>query len=299
MPKRSCPKMKSTKTKNRSIIMYLLLTAGTFFMAVGINVIYEPLSMVTGGFSGVGILVKKSTQTGQWSGIPVGMTTLLLNIPLFIWGYCQKGKEFVKKTIYAATCFSFFLLIVPTFDIVKQDYLMAALVGGILNGTGIGLVFSQGASTGGSDLLSVLTAKVLPGFSTSERLILIDTLIVAAGVFVFGLEIGLYAVAAVFVTGKVSDAILDGLKFAKIAYIISDHPEKIAEHIFQELGRGITGLEGQGMYSGKHKIVLMCVVSKKEAVFLKDIVKSADKEAFLILSEAKEVLGEGFWREMQ
>ncbi len=291
--------MKSTKTKNRSIIMYLLLTAGTFFMAVGINVIYEPLSMVTGGFSGVGILVKKTTQTGQWSGIPVGMTTLLLNIPLFIWGYCQKGKEFVKKTIYAATCFSFFLLIVPTFDIVKQDYLMAALVGGILNGTGIGLVFSQGASTGGSDLLSVLTAKVLPGFSASERLILIDTLIVAAGVFVFGLEIGLYAVAAVFVTGKVSDAILDGLKFAKIAYIISDHPEKIAEHIFQELGRGITGLEGQGMYSGKHKIVLMCVVSKKEAVSLKDIVKSADKEAFLILSEAKEVLGEGFWREMQ
>lgn len=291
--------MKSTKTKNRSIIMYLLLTAGTFFMAVGINVIYEPLSMVTGGFSGVGILVKKSTQTGQWSGIPVGITTLLLNIPLFIWGYCQKGKEFVKKTIYAATCFSFFLLIVPTFDIVKQDYLMAALVGGILNGTGIGLVFSQGASTGGSDLLSVLTAKVLPGFSASERLILIDTLIVAAGVFVFGLEIGLYAVAAVFVTGKVSDAILDGLKFAKIAYIISDHPEKIAEHIFQELGRGITGLEGQGMYSGKHKIVLMCVVSKKEAVSLKDIVKSADKEAFLILSEAKEVLGEGFWREMQ
>lgn len=291
--------MKSTKTKNRSIIMYLLLTAGTFFMAVGINVIYEPLSMVTGGFSGVGILVKKLTQTGQWSGIPVGMTTLLLNIPLFIWGYCQKGKEFVKKTIYAATCFSFFLLIVPTFDIVKQDYLMAALVGGILNGTGIGLVFSQGASTGGSDLLSVLTAKVLPGFSASERLILIDTLIVAAGVFVFGLEIGLYAVAAVFVTGKVSDAILDGLKFAKIAYIISDHPEKIAEHIFQELGRGITGLEGQGMYSGKHKIVLMCVVSKKEAVSLKDIVKSADKEAFLILSEAKEVLGEGFWREMQ
>ena len=205
----------------------------------------------------------------------------------------------MKKTIYAATCFSFFLLIVPTFDIVKQDYLMAALVGGILNGAGIGLVFSQGASTGGSDLLSVLTAKVLPGLSTSERLILIDTLIVAAGVFVFGLEIGLYAVAAVFVTGKVSDAILDGLKFAKIAYIISDHPEEIAEHIFQELGRGITGLEGQGMYSGKHKIVLMCVVSKKEAVSLKDIVKSADKEAFLILSEAKEVLGEGFWREMQ
>lgn len=290
--------MKNT-TNNKWWMTYLLLTAGTFFMAVGINVIYEPLSMVTGGFSGIGILVKKLTKTARWSGIPVGMTTLLLNIPLFIRGYCQKGKAFVKKTVYAASCFSFFLLIVPTFDIAKQDYLMAALVGGLLNGTGIGLVFSQGASTGGSDLLSVLTAKILPGLSASERLILIDTLIVAAGVFIFGLEIGLYAVVAVFVTGKVSDAILDGLKFAKIAYIISDHPEEISEHILRELGRGLTGLEGQGMYSEKHKMVLMCVVSKKEAVLLKDIVKSADKEAFLILSEAKEVLGEGFWREMQ
>lgn len=290
--------MKNT-INNKWWMTYLLLTAGTFFMAVGINVIYEPLSMVTGGFSGIGILVKKLTQTARWSGIPVGMTTLLLNIPLFIWGYSQKGKAFVKKTVYAASCFSFFLLIIPTFDIVKQDYLMAALVGGLLNGTGIGLVFSQGASTGGSDLLSVLTAKILPELSASERLILIDTLIVAAGVFIFGLEIGLYAVVAVFVTGKVSDAILDGLKFAKIAYIISDHPEEISEHILRELGRGLTGLEGQGMYSEKHKMVLMCVVSKKEAVLLKDIVKNADNEAFLILSEAKEVLGEGFWREMQ
>ena len=290
--------MKNT-TNNKWWMTYLLLTAGTFFMAVGINVIYEPLSMVTGGFSGIGILVKKLTQTARWSGIPVGMTPLLLNIPLFIWGYSQKGKVFVKKTVYAASCFSFFLLIIPTFDIVKQDYLMAALVGGLLNGTGIGLVFSQGASTGGSDLLSVLTAKILPGLSASERLILIDTLIVAAGVFIFGLEIGLYAVVAVFVTGKVSNAILDGLKFAKIAYIISDHPEEISEHILRELGRGLTGLEGQGMYSEKHKMVLMCVVSKKEAVLLKDIVKNADNEAFLILSEAKEVLGEGFWREMQ
>lgn len=290
--------MKNT-TNNKWWMTYLLLTAGTFFMAVGINVIYEPLSMVTGGFSGIGILVKKLTQTARWSGIPVGMTTLLLNIPLFIWGYSQKGKVFVKKTVYAASCFSFFLLIIPTFDIVKQDYLMAALVGGLLNGTGIGLVFSQGASTGGSDLLSVLTAKILLGLSASERLILIDTLIVAAGVFIFGLEIGLYAVVAVFVTGKVSNAILDGLKFAKIAYIISDHPEEISEHILRELGRGLTGLEGQGMYSEKHKMVLMCVVSKKEAVLLKDIVKNADNEAFLILSEAKEVLGEGFWREMQ
>ncbi len=227
------------------------------------------------------------------------MTTLLLNIPLFIWGTARREKVFVKKTVYAASCFSFFLLIIPTFDIVKQDYLMAALVGGLLNGTGIGLVFSQGASTGGSDLLSVLTAKILPGLSASERLILIDTLIVAAGVFIFGLEIGLYAVVAVFLPGKVSNAILDGLKFAKIAYIISDHPEEISEHILRELGRGLTGLKGRECIPKNTKWFLCALCLKKEAVLLKDIVKNADNEAFLILSEAKEVLGEGFWREMQ
>lgn len=226
------------------------------------------------------------------------MTTLLLNTHCLS-GVLPEGKSLCEKDGLCCELFLVFSADCSDVDIVKQDYLMAALVGGLLNGTGIGLVFSQGASTGGSDLLSVLTAKILPGLSASERLILIDTLIVAAGVFIFGLEIGLYAVVAVFVTGKVSDAILDGLKFAKIAYIISDHPEEISEHILRELGRGLTGLEGQGMYSEKHKMVLMCVVSKKEAVLLKDIVKNADNEAFLILSEAKEVLGEGFWREMQ
>lgn len=255
--------MKNT-TNNKWWMTYLLLTAGTFFMAVGINVIYEPLSMVTGGFSGIGILVKKLTQTARWSGIPVGMTTLLLNIPLFIWGYSQKGKVFVKKTVYAASCFSFFLLIIPTFDIVKQDYLMAALVGGLLNGTGIGLVFSQGASTGGSDLLSVLTAKILPGLSASERLILIDTLIVAAGVFIFGLEIGLYAVVAVFVTGKVSNAILDGLKFAKIAYIISDTPKKSQSIFFGNLGEGLPAWKGRECIPKNTKWFLCALCLKKK-----------------------------------
>lgn len=154
--------MKIKNNKKNLWKTYLLLTAGTFFMAVGINVIYEPLSMVTGGFSGIGILVKKMTQTENSPGISVGFTTLVLNIPLFIWGYYQKGRPFIRKTIYAAICFSFFLMVVPTYDIVKQDYLMATLVGGTLNGAGIGLVFSQGASTGGSDLLSTLTGSFLP-----------------------------------------------------------------------------------------------------------------------------------------
>lgn len=277
-----------TRIKDSEFGAYLLVTAGTFIMATGINIIYEPLSMVTGGFSGIGIILKKIVS------IPVGVTTLALNIPLFALAKKQKGSHFFKKSLYAAVCFSVALLLIPSYEITHEDYLMAALLGGALNGLGLGLVFSQGTSTGGSDLLCSLLRRWFPGFSVSELLIIIDGIIVVAGMGFFGIQTGLYSIVAVFITGKVSDALVDGLKFAKMAYIISDSPMVISEAIMRQLERGVTGLNGTGMYSGNEKKILMCVVSKKEVVKLMEIVKNADKNAFVIVSEAKEVLGEGF-----
>ena len=135
---------------------------------------------------------------------------------------------------------------------------------------------------------------LVPGVSISELLIVVDGIIVVAGMGFFGMQTALYSIVAVFITGKVSDALLDGLKFAKMAYIISDSPLVISSAIMNELNRGVTGLKGTGMYSGNNKNVLMCVVSKKEVVKLMEIVKNADKNAFIIVTEAKEVLGEGF-----
>lgn len=282
------------KIRNSKFVSYLLVTAGTFFMAAGINIIYEPLSMVTGGFSGIGIIVKKVFEgMGRYS-VPVGATTFVLNVPLFIFALKIKGGRFIKRTLYAAISFSVALLIVPSFEMQNRDYLMAAIFGGVLNGVGLGLIFSQNTSTGGSDLLSILVKQWFPGFSVSELLIIIDGIIVLAGMGVFGMETGLYSVVAVFITGKVSDALLDGLKFAKMAYIISDNPTAISENILSKLDRGVTGLSGRGMYSGKDKNVLMCVVSKKEVVRLIEIVENADENAFVIMTDAKEVLGEGF-----
>lgn len=277
-----------TRIKDSEFWSYLLVTAGTFFMATGINIIYEPLSMVTGGFSGIGIIIKKILS------VPVGVTTLVLNIPLFVMAKKQKGSQFVKKSLYAAICFSFALLIIPSYEITHEDFLMAAVLGGALNGVGLGLVFSQGTSTGGSDLLCSLLRRWFPGFSISELLIIVDGVIVVAGMWFFGMQTGLYSIVAVFITGKVSDALVDGLKFAKMAYIISGSPLVISEAIMRELERGVTGLNGTGMYSGNNKKVLMCVVSKKEVVKLMEIVKNADKNAFVIVLDAKEVLGEGF-----
>lgn len=283
-----------TKIRDSEFVSYLLMTAGTFFMAAATNIIYEPLSMVTGGFSGIGIILKKVLENTAGISCPVGLTNIVLNIPLFLVAMKQKGAQFIRKALYATFCFSVALLIVPTFEIKNEDYLMAAVFGGVLNGTGIGLVFSQKASTGGSDLLSTLLKPFFPGLSISELLIFIDGIIVLAGMGIFGIHTGLYSIVAVFVMGKVSDALLDGLKFAKMAYIISDSPLVISERIMKKLDRGVTGLNGKGMYSGQDKNVLVCVVSKKEVVKLIDIVKEADEKAFVIVSDAKEVLGEGF-----
>lgn len=285
--------MKSRRMGNEWM-SYLLITAGTFFMATGINIIYEPLSMVTGGFSGIGIIIKKLLEGSGKISIPIGATNLVLNIPLFILAFKIKGGPFLKRTLYASVCFSTALLIVPSFELAHRDYLMAAVWGGTLNGVGLGLVFSQNTSTGGSDLLGTLLNQWYPGMSISELLILIDGIIVLGGMFVFGMETGLYSIVAVFITGKVSDALVDGLKFAKMAYIISDVPDEISREILRRMMRGVTGLEGKGMYSGKGKNVLMCVVSKKEVVRLIEIVKSADKDAFVIITDVKEVFGEGF-----
>ncbi len=283
-----------TKRLNNEWISYLLVTAGTFFMAAGINIIYEPLSMVTGGFSGIGIIVKKVMEHSGNISVPVGVTNMLLNIPLFIAAVKIKGGRFLKRTLYASVCFSVALLIVPSYEAPDQDYLMAAVLGGALNGVGLGLIFSQNTSTGGSDLLGTLLNRWFTGFSISELLIVIDGLIVLGGMFVFGIQTGLYSIVAVFITGKVSDALVDGLKFAKMAYIISDYPLEISGEVMRRMERGVTGLDGRGMYSGNEKNILMCVVSKKEVVRLTEIVKNADPDAFVIITDVKEVLGEGF-----
>ncbi len=274
---------------------YLLITVGTFFMAVATRIIFEPLAMITGGFSGIGIMLKAITEKAFGWWIPVGVVTFLLNVPLFILAVKWKGRGFMAKTLYAATIFSVLLTAIPTFAIVEEDYLMAAVLGGALQGIGIGMVFSQSASTGGSDLLSTLLGKKITRLTTSEWLIFVDGVIVLLGMGLFGIHNGLYAVVAVFIMGKVSDAIVDGLKYAKMVYIIAEKPADISHEIMVNMKRGVTAIEGKGMYSGSQKEVLMCVVTKKEMIRLLAIVKSADRNAFVVVIDAKEVLGEGFF----
>ena len=257
-------------------------------MATGTNLVYEPMSMVTGGFAGIGIILQ------EFFSLPLWLVTAVLNIPLFLVAARKFGMVFVGKTLYAAVCFSLALAVVPQLPVTNEDYLMAALLGGALNGAGLGLVFGRGASTGGSDLLSTLLHLLFPATSTAGILAFVDGAIVAVGMLVFGIRIGLYSIVAVFVTSRLMDRILEGLKFAKLLYIISDSPDSISSAVMKRFQRGVTALEGRGMYSGSRKNVLMCAVSRKETPAVIRLVKEMDGNAFVIISDVREIMGEGF-----
>ena len=283
------------KHKKKAIIkQYILIIIGTLLMAVSVNTVYEPLQMVTGGITGFAIVLKKLTGFWLEGGLPIWLTNILLNIPLFITAFIVMGKNRIKHTLFATVSFTIALYLVPSYDLVYQDYLLASVFGGIIGGVGIGLVFVSMASTGGTDLVAMLIHKYKPYYSIPQILIVVDCIIVLAGVISFGITKALYAVIAVYITSKVSDGILEGLKFAKMAYVISDSYEEIAKHVMDSLDRGVTGISATGMYSNKDKKMLFCVVSKKEIIELTRIVSEIDPKAFIIVCDAREVMGEGF-----
>lgn len=279
------------KTK---IIHYILNITGTLLMAVSVNTVYEPLHMVTGGITGLAIVIKELTGFLIEGGIPIWLTNILLNVPLFLIAFKVMGVKRLKNTLFATISFTVALYLVPDINLVSQDYLLASVVGGVIGGAGLGLVFVTMGSTGGTDLIAILINKYKPYYSIPQILTVIDSIIVLAGAVSFGINKALYAVIAVYITSKVSDSLMEGLKFAKMAYVISDSYEEIANQVMNKLDRGITGISATGMYSNKEKKMLFCVVSKKEIVELTSIVSEIDPKAFIIVSDAREVMGEGF-----
>ena len=259
---------------------------------------YDPVSMVTGGFTGLAIIIKDVTGYLIPGGIPLWLTNLVLNVPLFLAALKIKGKRFIWRTIVGTLLLSLWLYILPLVDLTDGDYVLAAIFGGCIGGVGMGLVLLAKSTTGGTEMVATLIQHYYKHYSVVQIIQFLDGAVVVAGLFVFGVHAVLYAIVAIFVTSKVSDALMEGLKFSKAAFIITDHYEQVAKRIMTELERGVTGLRAKGMYSGAEKCMLYCVVSKKEIVQVKEIVREVDPDAFVIVSDAREVLGEGFQEQM-
>ncbi len=267
---------------------YILILIGASIMGFAIKNIYDPIGLVTGGASGVAIILKKQF------GVPLWLTNTAINIPLFAAATKLKGWSFIKRTLLATVTLSVSLYVIPEMPFLMDDLFLTALFGGLITGAGAGIVFACQATTGGTDMLAAIIRRWLPHYTLVQILQVLDAAIVLIGAGIFGVTYALYALIAIYAVFKVSDGIIEGMKYSKVAYIISDKSEEIAAAILKELERGVTALDARGMYSGNRKNVLFCVVSRKEIAQLKELVVGHDAQAFVIVSDAREVLGEGF-----
>lgn len=222
------------------------------------------------------------------------MTNLVLNIPVFLIAIRLKGWKYIVKTLFGTLMLSFWLGALPVIPLAEGDMLLTALYGGVVMGVGIGLVFLSQATTGGTDLIAAIIQHFWRHYSIADIMQIIDAVIVLAGAYLFGIQMALYAVISIYLVSKVSDGIIEGLKFSKAAFIITQKPDELSQILMNELSRGVTGLSAKGMYSGEEKNMLFCVVSRKEIVQLKELTLTLDPDAFVIVTDVREVLGEGF-----
>ena len=280
--------------KQERLLPYLYIILGTAVLALSIQCFFEPIGLVTGGFTGLAIVIKSLTNGVIKDGVPIWLSNILLNTPVFIIAYIIKGRKFVGRTVFGAIMLSVWLYIIPTMDMSQGDFLLAAIFGAVFSGAGIGLVLRGHATTGGTDMVAALIQMKFKHYSIAQIMQILDGIVVLAGLYVFGIRRGMYAIVAIFVATKVTDIVLEGFRYSKAAYIITNKHEEIAKRIMEDIDRGVTGIHAMGMYTGDEKCVLYCVVSMREIIEVEELVREIDPNAFVIVSDVREVLGEGF-----
>lgn len=262
---------------------------GAFIMAVAVSLFLLPNELSSGGFSGI------ATIGYYLLKIPMGTTILILNIPLFIFATFKIGKKFLVKSIIGTVTLSIFIDILDKFTPLTNDKILACIYGGVLTGLGTAIILKAHASTGGSDVLSLIIREYNSKYEAGRLITIIDFAIVILNViFLKKIEIGLYSAIVIYLMGKVIDIIFEGIYFTKLIFIISDKNEEISALISKKVKRGVTGIYGKGMYTNKEKLVLMCAVGRNDISEVKQIVKKIDSKAFLIVTNSREVLGVGF-----
>lgn len=270
----------------------LFFIGGSLIYAVSINEFTAPNHIAPGGVTGI------STMVNYVAGWPIGMLSLLLNVPIFIWAIIEIGYKLVGKTMIATVFVSVAIdLVGKVIPAYKGDQMLAALFGGILEGIGLSLVFMRGGTTGGSDLVARLLGRRLRNLSMGKLMLGVDLTVVLCSAFVYqSIESALYAIITIFVSTRLIDAILYGTDIGtgKLLFIMSVKNNEIAQDILTDMDRGVTVLKSRGAYSGREGEVLLCALRRYEVVKVKDIVRSHDKNAFMIIGDAGEISGEGF-----
>ena len=265
------------------------IVLGSFMYACGISLFLDPNNLAPGGLIGIAVILNRLL------GLETGTLFFVLNIPVVCLGLWKFGPRFIGSTFFAIAINSVFTNDMAGFGVVTTDPFLASLAGSILVGAGIAFVFRSGATTGGIDIIIKIIRMKYKHLKTGHLFLSIDIVIVVISGFVFqDFNIVMYALIAVVVSGRVIDYVLYGGDEAKLIYVISDHADQIADRILKEMSVGATFLKGQGAFTGNDKKVILCAVRKNQSPKLEEIVKSEDKKAFLIISSAHEIYGEGY-----
>ena len=274
------------------IIEILGIAIGAILMSIGISQFLLPNKLSTGGFSGLATI---AFYLFKW---PMGRTILLLNIPCFIFAFIRIGKEFVIKSIIGTAMLSFFIDFFGRYSEWTNDRVLACIYGGVLIGIGTAIILRSNGSTGGSDLVSVVIKSFNTKLSTSNIIVIFDVIVITLNMIAFKeLEIGLYSALAIFIMGKMIDIVFEGIGFSKMIFIISDKYEEISERIGEKIRRGTTGIYSKGMYTNKEKTMVMCIVSRGEVIEVRNIANEVDKSSFIVITNVREVFGNGFKRQ--
>jgi uncharacterized membrane-anchored protein YitT (DUF2179 family) len=280
---------KTKKSMKELLKTYVVITAAAFTYAVGVSLLIDPNNMAPGGVTGIAILLNRLTpvSTGTW--------IFLLNIPILIFAIYRFGLGLTVSTIYATFLISIFTNILSGYDALTHDTLLAALAGGVLSAASIGTIFRVGATTGGMDIIVKAVRLKMPHLKTGKIYLIADGAVVAlSGLLFRNIDAALYAAISVICASVTLDVVLYGRDEAKLLYIISSRPEQIAERILADLEIGLTYINGRGAYSGKDKKVILCAMKKTVSPHVETIVKEEDPDAFMIITSATEIFGEGY-----
>jgi len=274
----------------RVLFNYIVMTVSSAIFGIGIANFLDPCSLAAGGISGLSIVINRLIPTFQ-----TGTIYLLLNIPLILLGLWKFGIRFIISTAYCIFMSTVATNYFERFGAVTRDDMLAAIIGGALIAVAMGLIFKAGATTGGTDILVKVLKLKFPHMKTGVITFLIDIFVIAtSAVIMQSIEKALFAGISVGVTSFVFDLVLYGRDGAKLFYIITDHHQNITERLLLELDIGVTHIQGQGAFSGKEKTVIMVVVKKPISPKVEEIVREEDPDAFMIITDATEIYGEGY-----
>ncbi|MDO4572608.1 MAG: YitT family protein [Clostridia bacterium] len=272
------------------LIDALAIVAGSALLAAGLVLFTIPNDIAPGGVSGL------ATALAHITPVRVGLWSLLLNLPIIALAWWKLGFLPIVKSIAATILYALFIdLFSPLLPAYSNNPLLAAVLGGVLTGAGMGVIFVRGASTGGTDLVSLMLGRVFPGFSIGTLLLFVDALVVIFAVCVFrDIEVALYSIVTIFAATKTIDAIMQGVDHAKVLYVVTERGGEVLALLAGELGRGVTVIEAQGGYTRRSKQMLTLVMRRSDFSATLKAVKRADPAAFLFVTNASEVHGEGF-----